>query len=74
MEPSKTRVKRSPLKPVEYYDMAQEARALGITPTIIYNAIRLSIIKAEYLDKKRIAIHESQLEQLKPYRTIQFFW
>ena len=66
---SRAKVKRPPLKPGEYYDMAQGAKALGITPSIIYAAIGLGIIKVDYLDKKKIAIHESQIEQLKAYRT-----
>ena len=68
-KPHGTKINRSPLKPGEYYDTAQAAKAIGITPSIIHKAIRLGIIKADYFDKKKIAIHESQIEQLKAYRT-----
>jgi excisionase family DNA binding protein len=65
---SRVRVKRPPLKPGEYYDIAQAAKALGITANIICDAIGLGIIKVDYLDKKKIASHESQIERLKAYR------
>ena len=58
-------IKRPSLKPGEYYTIDQVAEILGITISIIYNAIGLGVIKVEYLDKKKIAIHESQIEQLK---------
>ena len=65
----RVRVKRPPLKPGEYYDIAQAAKSLGVTTTIILDAIGLGVIKVDFLDKKKIAIHESQIEQLKVYRT-----
>ncbi|MBC8431315.1 MAG: helix-turn-helix domain-containing protein [Desulfobacterales bacterium] len=37
----RVRVKTLPLKPGEYYDIDQGAKALGITPSIIYAAIDL---------------------------------
>jgi len=61
-------IKRPAMKPGEYYDMVQGAKALGITPSIIYGTIGRGVIKVEYLDKKKIAIHESQIEQLKAHR------
>jgi excisionase family DNA binding protein len=64
----RAKVKRPPLKPGEYYDMAQGAKALGIAPSTLYKAIGPGIIKADYFDKKKIVIHESQIEQLKAYR------
>lgn len=64
----KAKVGRPPLKPGEYYDMDQVAEFLGVTTAIIYDAIGEGIIKVDYLDKKKIAIHESQIEQLKAYR------
>ncbi len=65
----RVRVKRPPLKPGEYYDIAQAAKSLGVTTTIILDAIGLGVIKVDFLDKKKSAIHESQIEQLKAYRT-----
>jgi excisionase family DNA binding protein len=62
-------IKRPSLKPGEYYTINQMAGILRITMSIIYDAIGLGIIKADYLDKKKIAIHESQIELLKAYRT-----
>ncbi|MBW1851969.1 MAG: hypothetical protein JRJ15_11165 [Deltaproteobacteria bacterium] len=64
----RVRVKTLPLKPGEYYDIAQGAKALGITPSIIYAAIDLGNIKVDYLDKKKIAIHETQIKRLKSHR------
>ncbi|MCJ7686859.1 MAG: helix-turn-helix domain-containing protein [Desulfobacteraceae bacterium] len=61
-------IKRPSLKPGEYYTIDQVAEILGITISIIFNAIGLGVIKVEYLDKKKIAIHESQIEQLKAHR------
>ena len=67
-KPRKAKVKRTPLKPGEYYDMAQIAKALGITLNIIHKAIALGIIKADFLGKNKIAIHEDQLKRLKEHR------
>ena len=64
----RAKVKRPALKPGEYYDMAQGAKAVGIAPSTLYKAIGPGIIKADYFDKKKIVIHESQIEQLKAYR------
>ena len=44
------------------------AEFLGITISIIFDAIGRGLIKVEYLDKKKIAIHESQIKQLKANR------
>ncbi len=68
-KPRTVRVKRLPLKPGEYYDIDQAAESLGITIGIIFDSIRLGIIKVDYLDKKKIAIHETQIKQLKSHRT-----
>ena len=68
-KPHRVRVKRPPLKPGEYYDMDQAAESLGITIGIVFDSIRLGIIKVDYLDKKKIAIHETQIKQLKSHRT-----
>ncbi|NQU14545.1 MAG: hypothetical protein HQ561_10370, partial [Desulfobacteraceae bacterium] len=65
----RVRVKRPPLKPGEYYDIAQATKSLGVTTSIIFDAIGRGVIKVDFLDKKKIAIHESQIEQLKVYRT-----
>ena len=65
----RVRVKRPPLKPGEYYDIAQATKSLGVTTSIIFDAIGRGVIKVDFLDKKKIAIHESQIEQLKAYRT-----
>ena len=67
-KPQKVKINRPPLKPGEYYDMDQVTKSLGITPSIIHKAIDFGIIKGDYLDKKKIVIHESQIEQLKAYR------
>ncbi len=67
-KPRRVRVKRPPLKLGEYYDMTQAAKAVGIAPSTLYKAIGPGIIKADYFDKKKIVIHESQIEQLKAYR------
>ena len=62
-------IKKPSLKPGEYYTIDQVAEILGITISIIFNAILMGIIKVEYLDKNRIAIHESEVQRLKEYRT-----
>ena len=62
-------IKKPPLKPGEYYTIDQVAGILRITISIIHKAIDLGIIKADYLDRNKIAIHESQIEHLKGYRT-----
>ncbi len=67
-KPQKVKVNRPPLKPGEYYDMDQGAKALEIRPSIIYHAIGQGIIKIDYLDKNKIAIHEDQLNRLKAHR------
>ncbi len=64
----KKTIKRPSLKTGEYYDTAQAAKAIGITPNIIHKAIAFGIIKADFLGKKKIAIHEDQLKRLKEHR------
>ena len=70
-KPQRVKLNRPPLKPGEYYDMHQVAKSLGITPSIVFHAISSGIMNVDYLDKNRnkIAIHESQIKQLKSHRT-----
>jgi excisionase family DNA binding protein len=67
-KPHRVKINRPPLKSGEYYDMAQATKSLGVRAGIIFDAISRGIMKVDYFDKKKIAIHEDQLKRLKAHR------